>query len=302
MPETLLNPDLTAPDSGLPLAAPDLSLIVPFRCDDPERLENLRTVLRYMARMLAGAEIVLIEDSARPVAGGLGAIEGLRYAAAVHDGPFHRTRLLNHGLLTLATRPLVAAWDADVIAYPQAMAGALNRLRAGAEMVFAHDGRFMDLSGGLRARLVAQGGAGDLPLPPFPARPSWWQWRRTELTCHNVASVGGAVLFRRSVLASVGGYHEGFRAWGFEDNELVARMRKLGHEPQHVPDWPFVHLSHPRRRGRGGWYAGNRVNKRLYGAMARLNRAGTEALVASGGLRVASCTPLPQWQDVDAGR
>lgn len=291
-----------APDAGLPLQAADLSLIVPFRCDDPARLENLRTVLRIMGRMLGGAEIIVIEDSAEPVAGDLCTGAGVRYAACVHDGAFHRTRLLNHGLLNLSTRPLVASWDADVLACPQAMAGALARLRAGAGMVLAHDGRFIDLSGALRARLVARGEAADLPAPPYPARPRWWSWRRTEMTCVNEASVGGAVLFRRSVLAEVGGYHEGFRAWGFEDAELVARMRRLGHEPQHVPGWPIMHLSHPRKAARGGWYAGNRANKRLFAAMTRLDRAGIEALVASGGLRVASGAPLPHWDKTDAAR
>ena len=70
-----------APDAGLPLQAADLSLIVPFRCDDPARLENLRTVLRIMGRMLGGAEIIVIEDSAEPVAGDLCTGAGVRYAA-----------------------------------------------------------------------------------------------------------------------------------------------------------------------------------------------------------------------------
>lgn len=270
--------------------APDLRLVIVFRADSPARLANLATVLGFLPRLLPGAEVLLLEDAAQPAPLPAplpeSALAGVRRVWRRNDGGFHRTRLLNHALLDPGAPPLVAAWDCDVLACPAGLAGALTALRAGAGMALPYDGRFIDLRGAVRQALVAAPRTAALPGPPYPLRRPWLPFARAGLYCENVAALGGAVMFRRDALAAAGGYHEGFRSWGYEDLELVQRMTRLGHPPQRAADWPLFHLSHPRAGRSDGWYAARRQNRALQVAMAALSEAALSERIASGALRV----------------
>lgn len=270
------------------IAADDLSIVIPFRHDRPERLENLAAVLRHLTATLAGAEIIVIEDGAQMHGAGVALGCGAQHIARVNAGAFHRTALLNLGIEALATRRFAASYDTDALIYPEAWARALDMLRAGAPVVFPYGGRFCDLRGDLRAQVVADP---DLARVPAKVAQAASQKAKGDLVCINPNSVGGVVLFDRAVFAACGGYHEGFVAWGFEDAEIMARMTKLGHPFARVEGMPLIHLSHPRGRGwRGGaWYRAARQNNALYRRMARLSAEEMKAMIAEGGLRAPGC-------------
>ena len=274
------------------IAADDLSIVIPFRYDRPERLENLGAVLRHLTATLDGAEIIVIEDGPQMHGARVARASGATHIARINAGAFHRTALLNLGIEALATRRFAASYDTDALIYPAAWAQALDRLRAGAPVVFPYGGRFCDLRGGLRAQVVANP---DLGLVPAGVAQAASQKAKGDLVCINPNSVGGVVLFDRAIYAACGGYHEGFVAWGFEDAEIMARMAKLGHPFARVEGMPLIHLSHPRGRGwRGGaWYRASRQNNALYRSMGRLSAVQIKALIAKGGLRGAASGQRP---------
>ena len=272
--------------------AADLSIVIPFRHDRPERLQNLTAVLHHLTATLAGVEIIVIEDGAQIDGATLCAALGLRHVAQPNPGAFHRTAILNHGIERLATRRFAASYDTDALIYPAAWQQALNLLRAGQTVVFPYGGRFCDVRGAFRARLLAHPDLALIPAATAQAAPPKGSG---DLVCINPNSVGGVVLFDRVTYAACGGYHEAFVAWGFEDAEIVARMTKLGQPFCRVADFPLIHLSHPRGRGRraAAWYGAARRNHALYRAMLRLSAADLTALIAEGGLRGAAVSPKP---------
>jgi hypothetical protein len=279
-----------------PVQAADLTIVIPFRHDRPERLENLGAVLAHLSATLTGAEVIVLEHGARLAGEALAARHGALWHGVASDGPFHRTAMLNDGMIARATRPFAASYDTDTLVYPAAMAAALDLVRGGAAYVLPFDGRFVNLAGARRAALVARP---DLSaMPPESLKPA----RRGEVTLMATDSVGGVVMVRREAFAAAGGYHEQFRAWGFEDAELAARMARLGHPAQRVPGFPLIHLDHPRGHRGAGWYAGNRTNKVLARRMARLDRPALEALIAAGGLRADAPPPPPTtlWERLHA--
>jgi hypothetical protein len=159
-------------------------------------------------------------------------------------GSFHRTRLLNQGMIDQTDRAIVASYDADVLAFPAALAALLGRLRAGASFGWPYGGIFLDVRGARRAGLLQ---SGDLSaLDPLALAQSTEAQPAPDLVCLNRASVGGAVFFRREAFIDAGGYNEAFMSWGWEDTELVERFHKLGHEPVRMTDFPLLHLAHRR--------------------------------------------------------
>jgi hypothetical protein len=270
-----------------PVPARDLTIVIPFRHDRPERLENLGAVLAHLAATLDGAELIVLEHGEQLAAQALAARHGALWHGVEAAGPFHKTAMLNDGMIMRAARPFAASYDTDTLVYPAAMAAALEMLRGGAAYVLPFDGRFVNLAGGRRAALVARPDLSE--LPPEGLRPA----RRGEVTLMATDSVGGVVMVRRADFARAGGYHEQFRAWGFEDAELAVRMARFGHPVRRVAGYPLIHLDHPRGHRGAGWYAGSRANKVLARRMARLDRPALEALIAAGGLRADAPPPAP---------
>jgi hypothetical protein len=287
-----------------PVSAADLTVVIPFRHDLPERLENLGAVLAQLAAMLAGARVLVLENGPAPAAAALAARHGAEWHGTRSEGPFHRTAMLNEGMIGRARTPLAASWDTDALIHPAALAQALGRLRAGAGagaeagagIVLPHDGRFVNVAGARRAALIARPDLAGLP-PEAPVTA-----RRGEVSLMATGSVGGVVLVDRAAFAQAGGYHEQFRAWGFEDAELAARMARFGHRVEWTAGFPLVHLDHPRGHRGAGWYAGSRANKVLARRMARLDRPALEALIAAGGLRADAPPPPPPtlWERLHA--
>ena len=270
-----------------PVVAADLSIVIPFRCDRAQRRENLWACLDHLNTTLRGCEVIVIEDSPAP----MGPKAGVTlWDARVNNGPFHRTRLLNDGMARLATRRFVAAWDADVLVYPAAMAVALAQLRGGAPMVLPYDGQYFDARGALRRQLIARPDLSELSaVDVLAGRAAAW-WRLARL--HD-ANMGGAVIFDRRIFRASGGYHEDFVAWGFEDDEMASRMARLGHAHTRVAGFPLIHLSHPR-----GWLSGwlrrdafyrtSLWNRRKFLRLQRLSVEETRTLIAQGRIGLGS--------------
>lgn len=289
------SPNRAAPRG--PIDAADLGIVIPFRHDRPERLENLTTALRHLTATLAGAQIIVIEDGAQMQAQSVAARLGVAHVAQINAGAFHRTRILNHGIETLLQGRFAASYDTDALIYPQAWTAALTLLRGGAPVVFPYGGRFCDVRGAARARLLADPDLAQIPAATAQSAP---EKAKGDLVCINPCSVGGVVLFDRATYTACGGYHEGFVGWGFEDAEIMARMAKLSHPHVRVPDIPLIHLAHPRgnmRAGFGfggtGWYGASRRNNALFRRMGRLGPSQLAAYIAAGGLRGTAPPPAP---------
>lgn len=269
------------PQPTAKIDAYDLSIVIPFRLDCPEREENLKTVLRFATEILEGVEIILLESGPKLTAEALGEHPNVTYRGEKTDHGFHRTRLLNEGIEALASRRFAASYDADALIYPQAMQTTLDRLRAGCGYAFPFSGRFLNVSGSMREQLIA-----DASLKSFPpAHLESEGRRRREIESLGEESVGGVIIFDRDVFRQTGGYHEHFLYWGFEDTELADRLEKFGHQKQHAEGFPLVHLDHPRSRRSKDWYAGNRKNKGLCRRLGKLKRQEIESMIAEGGLR-----------------
>jgi hypothetical protein len=268
--------------TGDPVAAHDLSIVIPFRADGPERVANLQAVIAHLLRAAVDLEIIVVEDpgEAAPIA--LPSHAGLRHHVLTPTAAFHRTAMLNFGMEQLSTRAFAASWDSDAMIYPDALNRALAALRDGTGLVYPYDGRFIDIRGQARQRVLSGVPLPDVNSLPRRRRPIWRAW--DEIVCLNEASVGGAVMVSRAQFSRCGGYHEGFRAWGYEDAELRRRMDVLGAGVLHISGAPLLHLSHPRRRG-AAWYKGTHANRSLHGEMEALDRAGLEAKIAAGALR-----------------
>ncbi len=253
-----------------PTKADDLSLIIPCRFDSRERRQNLTVVLTVLSRLYEGLEVIVIEDAPEPEAAELVDLPGVRYVPQRNAARFHRTRLLNQGFFQLSNRPYVASFDTDVIPHPKALSQSLDLLHAGAGVVLPFDGRFCDLKGRGRRNLIEASDPTEQALEQLNAAKMGLY--RGGLSLMNANSVGGTVMFDRSVLREFGGYNEVFRTWGYEDDEITARAAAFGYPYQRATDWPMLHLWHPRLTANWWWYLWPNRNRGKREEINRLSR------------------------------
>ncbi|AWJ86582.1 hypothetical protein TSH58p_24210 (plasmid) [Azospirillum sp. TSH58] len=215
----------------------DVTVLVPFRADSADRKRNLRWIASFILKH-ANTTVLIGEDKAGPsdVADALGpelAARCRHLQLTGNDTPFtHKAHLLNR-MVEAADTPIVALHDTDVVVDPVQYALARDAVRGGAAMAFPYNGLFFWILGREVHRFGHTLSAAPLNAvcPRFP------------LMHRN--SPGGGAFFDRAALLAAGGYNERFVSWGYEDDEIVERLRRLGLRVERVPG-PLYHLEHAR--------------------------------------------------------
>ena len=213
----------------------DVTFLIPIRLDNIQRLENLMLATEYLfAHFDTNIHILeadgynnLLITNLLPGKIKISFIED-------YDPIFHRTYYINQMLKDCDT-PLVAVWDADVIApFPQ-IQESVEWLRKGkADFVRPYDNLFLDTTLIIRELYfrrrnikVLESNQGKMK-PLYPPHP-----------------VGGGFFARLDKYRESGKENERFYGWGIEDGERVNRWMILGYNYKNTSGVMY-HLSHPR--------------------------------------------------------
>ncbi|AWK88816.1 tetratricopeptide repeat protein [Azospirillum thermophilum] len=215
----------------------DVTFLIAFRADSDDRRRNLRYIVQYLLKHTTAA-ILIGEDRTGPsdLPDTLGpelAARCLHLQVEGNDTPFtHKAHLVNR-MVDAAGTPVVALHDTDIVVDPVQYVLARDAARKGGSLVFPYNGLFFWVLG---KEVVRFGHT--LSTAPLNAL-----CPRFPLMHRN--SPGGAAFFDRMTLQAAGGYNEAFLSWGYEDDELVERFRRLGLGVERMPG-PLYHLDHAR--------------------------------------------------------
>jgi hypothetical protein len=185
-----------------------VSLLIPWRGDDPWRLRLKDWVLSRWRALLPQAEIC----------------EGSGPA----DGPFNRSAAINEAFRKSNGTLLIVA-DADTAASRMGVRDAIEIADLGRPM----------LPYTVYFNLKEPETAALLTKPPEVAinDPQCWEHRLED-------SVSGVVVLPRAAFDAVGGFDEQFMAWGHEDRAFALALETLAKPVGRIAE-PIVHLWHP---------------------------------------------------------
>lgn len=215
---------------GKKLDLRDMTFTIPVFIDHKHRQQNLELCVCMLHRDL-DTSVIIGEQGPRPTMSKLAA-QGA-YMSFKHLAHFHRTRMLND-MARAATTPYVANWDCDVFVPPLQLWLAVERLRAGEDMVYPYDGRF--------ARVPRSW------FPQLEKTLDLGVFRDTELKGKHgkpvpTTSVGGAIFFNRASFFQGGAENEYMVSFGPEDWERNHRFKALGYTVTRVRG-ALYHLDH----------------------------------------------------------
>lgn len=200
------------------LVTPSVSVVIPWRSDDPERTEIFRWCLHRWGS-LTDYRIITPNDGQT-------------------EGPFNRSKAVNRGVALAAGDDVVIVSDADTAirhGQPEAMIAAL---RSGANWVIGYS-RFVHLA--QVATQEALSAPVDVALPENPSGPSvrYASWE----------SVCGLWAMRTEDYHLIGGNDEGFEGWGSEDTAFAMKADTLLGKHERLPG-VGLHLFHELRPDR----------------------------------------------------
>lgn len=215
----------------------DVTFIIPVKLDSDDRRRNMKITLSYLQRNFDTNIIVCESDKESN--------EEFIQSCAIRpiiymfdedsSGIFHRTRILNE-MTEASPTNIVVNYDIDVVFPVENYVAARDAINQGTDLVFPYGGPFFDIGEDL-FRYVNENNVSQIPV------------QENQLLHPN--SVGGAFFFNRERYKKAGLENENFLAWGFEDNERIIRLQKLGYKLGRV-NGNCYHLTH--HRDHNGWF------------------------------------------------
>lgn len=211
----------------------DVTFLIPFFCDSPSRLENIKLIIRYLDKYF-DTHILVAECGASPALQENELPECCRYIFRHSNNPlFHHTAMNNLLVREPATK-FIAICDTDIVLPLSQMIRSVEMLRTGeASMVSPFSGELMSVD-----RLSKR--AFDRILDPDLFYQNCSKFPNTANR-----SWGAAIFINRADFIAAGMDNEYFESWGPEDIERVKRMKHLGYTVKRIPG-PVFHLPHER--------------------------------------------------------
>jgi hypothetical protein len=211
---------------GYRLPLQDMTFTIPVFYDHLDRKDNLDLTLCLLMRELDTSFIICEQGGDK-----FSYMQQWARYLTFPGKEFHRTKMLNW-MAEVSETPYVANWDADVIIPPAQVFMAVEKLRAGADMVFPYDGRFARLPRDPWFKNIQKSlDIGIVGATKFKGR------------VHGHNSVGGAVMYNKEAFVDAGMENEYMISFAPEDAERNDRWKRLGFDVQMTPGSLF-HINH----------------------------------------------------------
>ena len=204
-----------------------VTFIIPIKIDSQDRLRNYRIIIDYLTKEF-DTNIIVGESDQISHKELLDIHPSIEYHFIHNESElFHRTRILNY-MTKISKTNIICNYDTDVIFPTQQYLDAIQLVEDGKTLVFPYGGKFLDVPTTLFDKLIEKDfiNIGELEV------------------CHP-NSLGGAFFFDKEKYGSIGWENENFISWGWEDNERIVRLTKMGHQWGRT-NGVLYHLNHER--------------------------------------------------------
>ena len=205
------------------------TFIIPIKIDSKDRLRNYNIIIEYLTKEF-DTNIMVCESDQVSHEELLKITDNIKYFFVKNDTHiFHRTHILNY-MTKMCETDIVCNYDTDVLFPVKQYTDALELIKKGNTIVFPYGGKFLNVHE---------------EFFPLLKSKKFNDIDESKLELAHPQSLGGAFFFDKEKYGSIGWENENFVSWGFEDNERINRLVKLGHTWSRT-EGPLYHLNHSR--------------------------------------------------------
>lgn len=224
-----------------------------FREDNKERVTNLLTIIQYYADCSNIAEVIVYYEVTDPESPIINRLCDMNCNVIVSRG---RADGWNKSVgynkcAALARTPILCFNDVDVVVdYEQIRITEEYLMQEpAAGLIYPFDGRFLCVDKELKKEFISDlhtinHEAALQLLQAYEPRTAKINDRSRHVFVGHNNSPGGIVMCRRDNFIRFGGYNPNFIGWGYEDSEILSRVRILGFKCGRATNKPVWHLDH----------------------------------------------------------
>jgi predicted glycosyltransferase involved in capsule biosynthesis len=224
----------------------DVTFIIHLRKDTEERAKNVDIVIAYYKAIFPLCKFIVVEDDKLQNFEYLKNDLSVQYIHFYNEGQHNKCRGYNIGLNSCKT-DIVCFLDADCIVSKDNIEKAITTLEDEDGLYIGYNGKAIYFNYSVKHKISNVTESLYDFLESF-VDVSNMQTGYINEYYHvaNTKAVGGVLFGKRQTFINIGGFNPNFKGWGYEDNEIIVRARKLK-IPIYIinTDKPFLfHLPH----------------------------------------------------------
>jgi len=224
----------------------DITFIIHLRKDTDERAKNVDIVIAYYKNILPSCKFIVVEDDKIQNFEYLKDDTSIHYIHFYNEGQHNKCKGYNNGLNSCET-DIVCFLDIDCIVSKQNIDKAISTLENTDGLYIGYNGVAIYFNYTVKSKITSTTESlYDLLESFIDTTNIRTGYANEHYHVANTKAVGGVLLGKRQTFIDIGGFNPNFKGWGYEDNEIIIRAKKLGITPFFIntPKPFLLHLPH----------------------------------------------------------
>ena len=224
----------------------DITFIIHLRKDTEERAKNVDIVITYYKSILPTCKFIVVEDDKIQNFVYLKDDERVQYIHFYNEGQHNKCKGYNIGLNSCET-DIVCFLDIDCIVSKQNIDKTINTLENTNGLYIGYNGVAIYFNYTVKSKITnVTESLYDFLESFIDTTNIRTGYTNEHYHVANTKAIGGVLLGKRQTFIDIGGFNPNFKGWGYEDNEIIIRAKKLGITPFFIstPKPYLLHLPH----------------------------------------------------------
>jgi predicted glycosyltransferase involved in capsule biosynthesis len=204
----------------------DITFIVHLRKDTEERVKNASITLTYYKSILPTAKFIVVEDDKVQNFKFL-EDESTTYLHFYNEGQHNKCKGYNLGLAH-STTDIVCFLDIDCIVSKQNIEKTVDTLNISDSICIGYNGVAIYFNYYIKNSITDYSESLYDFLESYVDKSNLYNnYTNDYYHVANMKAVGGMLVGYTNTFKKIGGFNPNFKGWGYEDNEIVVRAKKL---------------------------------------------------------------------------
>ena len=205
----------------------NITFIIHLRKDNEERVKNANIIIPYFRKVVPGCKFIIVEDGVVQHFEYLSLPDDTTYIHFKNKGQHNKCMGYNLGLKASVT-DIVCFLDIDCLISDANIKKSIETALSTDAICIGYNGVCIYFNYEAKSQLTTNQDAIYQFLESFIDKTNLYTSYTNEYYhVANTRAVGGALFGKRQTFINIGGFNPNFRGWGFEDNEIIIRAKKL---------------------------------------------------------------------------
>ena len=204
-----------------------LTFIIHLRKDTEERAKNVDIIIAYYKNIIPLCKFIVVEDDAVQNFAYLENDKDIEYIHFYNESQHNKSKGYNIGLCKCKT-DIVCFLDVDCIVSKQNIEKAISTLNDINGLYIGYNGVAIYFKYNVKEQIINYTESLYDFLDTFVDKTNLnTGYENAFYHVANTNAVGGILLGYKHIFKNIGGFNPNFKGWGYEDNEIIIRAKKL---------------------------------------------------------------------------